>query len=84
MFYSDSEAETPVTQSSKLDNSNSLNIGKNKTLLFDDDESDDETNFKIKKQFEGEKGQKVCKHTLLFFLNVHTATEIIFFVDLEL
>ena len=58
--FSDAEDDFPK----RTDNNNKTKRQNNS--LFDDqaDESDDELNFEVKKQYEGKKGQKVC------FINV--------------
>ncbi|KAJ8717302.1 hypothetical protein PYW08_005701 [Mythimna loreyi] len=56
VIFSDSEEYAP-----KIENNIKTNKQNNQSNLFDDDaeESDDELNFEIKKQYEGKKGQKV-------------------------
>ncbi|XP_050550638.1 probable RNA-binding protein CG14230 isoform X6 [Spodoptera frugiperda] len=58
VIFSDAEDETPrVTKTHTITNKRHQN-----TVLFEDDDADDsndELNFEVKKQFEGKKGQKV-------------------------
>ncbi|KAJ0174076.1 hypothetical protein K1T71_010222 [Dendrolimus kikuchii] len=57
VIFSDSEEEeSEICESNRIKNKQEQ---KNKNTLFDEEDSDEEVNFEIKKHFEGEKGQKV-------------------------
>ncbi|XP_072942908.1 probable RNA-binding protein CG14230 [Epargyreus clarus] len=53
----ESQNGLPVNQTENV--KNNVRNKKSKTLFDEDDDSDNEVNFEIKKQFEGKKGQKV-------------------------
>ncbi|XP_045452292.1 nucleolar protein 8 [Melitaea cinxia] len=57
VIFSDTEEDSSI-QNNVTTNGDSMIEIKNKNL-FEDDDSDEEINFEIKKQFEGKKGQKV-------------------------
>lgn len=83
VIFSDNEDES----GSKVINGNEkMKISKSsdqKNRLFDDNDSDDDVNFEIKKQFEGKKGQKVYNYIILF-IHIYLPTLLnIFILSLE-
>ncbi|KPJ09644.1 Nucleolar protein 8 [Papilio machaon] len=60
VIFSDDEGETNLNNKGSTNQENENDKPKNgKNMLFDDEDSDTEVTFEIKKQFEGKKGQKV-------------------------
>ncbi|XP_063830598.1 probable RNA-binding protein CG14230 isoform X2 [Ostrinia nubilalis] len=59
VIFSDNEEETESKIVNGKENMKTSKSTDQKNTLFDDDDSGDEVNFEIKKQFEGKKGQKV-------------------------
>ncbi|XP_041984970.1 probable RNA-binding protein CG14230 [Aricia agestis] len=61
VIFSDAEDDTTEDNNKYLNVTNKEASSSKRKDLFDDNESDDETNFDMKKQFEGKKGQKVLE-----------------------